>query len=46
MAAQETHLPLRSALLVLCSLVYQTPLLAVTLAAAFGKHEHLMERVA
>jgi cytochrome c biogenesis protein CcdA len=45
MAAQEQNLPLRIALLVLWNVVYQAPLVAVTLAAVFGRHERLVERV-
>lgn len=44
MAAQEPHLSLRILLLVVWNLVYQTPLLAVVIAAAVGRHEQLVTR--
>ena len=45
MASQEQHLPLRIVLLVAWNLIYQLPLAAVTIAAAFGRHEQLITRV-
>jgi len=45
MASQEQHLPVRAGLLVLWHLIYQAPLVAVTVAAAFGRHEQLVTRV-
>ena len=45
MASQEPHLSLRILLLVVWNLVYQTPLLAVLIAAAAGRHEQLVARV-
>lgn len=45
MASQERHLWAHIALLLLWNVVYQLPLVAVTIAAAFGKHEQLVERV-
>ncbi|MFC7375078.1 hypothetical protein ACFQS2_10950 [Brachybacterium sp. GCM10030267] len=45
MAAQEPRLAVRALLLVLWNLVYQAPLVAVTIAAAVGRHERFAERV-
>lgn len=45
MASQEQRLAAHVALLVLWNLLYQAPLVAVTIAAAFGKHELLVTRV-
>lgn len=45
MAAQEQRLALRAVLLTLWHIVYQAPLVAVIVAAAFGRHEQLVTRV-
>ena len=45
MASQERHLWAHIALLLLWNVVYQLPLVSVTIAAAFGRHEQLVERV-
>lgn len=45
MASQEQHLLRHVALLVLWNLLYQAPLVAVLIAAVFGKHELLVTRV-
>ncbi|WP_193105925.1 hypothetical protein [Brachybacterium sp. FME24] len=46
MAAQEESLPLRIALLVLWHLVYQAPLVALTIISAAGKQDRLVRRIA
>ena len=45
MAAQEQRLTAHVLLLVAWNLLYQAPLVAVLVAAAFGKHEQVVERV-
>ena len=46
MAAQEEVLALRIGLLVLWNLVYQAPLVTLTVIAAIGKHERIVRRMA
>ena len=45
MASQEQRLAAHALLLVAWNLLYQAPLVAVILAAAFGKHEQVVTRV-
>lgn len=46
MAAQEESLPLRIWLLVLWHLIYQAPLVTLTIIASTGKHDRLVRRLA
>ena len=46
MASQEQHLALRISLLMLWHLLYQAPLVTMTIIAGIGKHNRLVQRLA